>query len=300
LEPNLPTAGLAAAGVACDVAAFAAVRATAAELPGLRQQPGPAGHPLPPAFLKHADEQTVVALAAVSRAIDAGGLAGTDFRDWGAVASPRFLGRVAMAAAVQRFAREGAWGVSPHLIPHRSLHSISGTVSQALKLHGPNFGSGGGPGGAEEALLTATTLLQGGSLRGVWLVLTGWDPEPVPDAKGAPPAGVVCAGLALALTPARAGWPGLRLRVAFGPPGRNGSTGQPAGRMTPLSLEALLETLGGVNLPAAVLWQLGGGGWLELERGRTGNGTAAPRKAAAANGACQAAAPGGAGTEKMS
>jgi hypothetical protein len=89
-----------------------------------------------------------------------------------------------MAAALQRFAAEGAWGVSPHLIPHRSRHSISGTVSQALKIHGPNFGVGGGPGGTVEVLLAATALLEGKRLPGVWIVLTCLDPESPPDEAG--------------------------------------------------------------------------------------------------------------------
>ncbi|MGH6681122.1 MAG: hypothetical protein ACREDL_19840, partial [Bradyrhizobium sp.] len=121
--------------VCCGVAADAVVRVGLESLPQWRRNPGSTcGEPLPASFLKHADEQTVAGLGAVYRAIQKAGLQTTNFRDWGVVAAPRFLGRPAMAAALQRFAAEGAWGVSPHLIPHRSLHSISGTVSQALKI----------------------------------------------------------------------------------------------------------------------------------------------------------------------
>ena len=41
------------------------------------------------------------------------------FTDWGVIGAPRFMGRAAMAQALQKFDQEGAWGISPHLIPHR-------------------------------------------------------------------------------------------------------------------------------------------------------------------------------------
>jgi hypothetical protein len=136
----------------------------------------------------------------VYKAIELAGWQAKSFDDWGVVAGPRFLGRPAMAAALHRFAAEGAWGVSPHLIPHRSLHSISGTVSQALKIHGPNFGVGGGPNAVLETLLAALALLEGKKLPGVWAVLTGLDPELPPDEAGRMAPGTYCVGLALALT----------------------------------------------------------------------------------------------------
>jgi hypothetical protein len=186
------------------MAAHAVVRARLDSLAELRRHPGPhGGEPLPASFLKHADEQTVAGLCAVYQAIDKGGLQETCFRDWGVAAAPRFLGRPAMAAALQRFAVEGAWGVSPHLIPHRSLHSLSGTVSQALKIHGPNFGVGGGPGATTEALLAATALLIGKQLPGVWVVLTCLDSDLPPDKEGRMPPEAQVVGLALALTPIR-------------------------------------------------------------------------------------------------
>ena len=164
------------------------VQAIPSELPALRQRPGPdVGLALPPSMLKHADDQTVVGLAAVFRAIHDHRLEPNSFADWGVVAGPRFLGRALFTTALQRFAAEGAWGVSPHLIPHRSLHAVSGTVSQALHLHGPNFGVGGGPNAALEAILAAVALLGADRLPGVWLVLTEWQPELVPDRKGRSP-----------------------------------------------------------------------------------------------------------------
>jgi len=154
------TAHLTEAAVCCDVAGFGALRVPPEKMPALRQQPGPPhGEPLSPSLLKHLDEQSVVALGAVLHAIKDHGLADTRFTDWGILAAPRFLGRTNMAVALHRFHLEGAWGISPHLIPHHSLHSISGTVSQALKVHGPNFGVGGGPHAADEGFLTAAALL---------------------------------------------------------------------------------------------------------------------------------------------
>jgi hypothetical protein len=203
----------------CDVAAEAVLRVSLESLPQLRRDPSPLhGQPLPACFVKHADEQTVVGLYAVYQAIQQGGLQDTDFRDWGVLAAPRFLGRATMAAALQRFAAEGAWGVSPHLIPHRSLHSISGTVSQALKIHGPNFGVGGGREGAVEALLAATALLECRRLPGVWIVLTCLDPELPPDESGRLPSGTQAMGLALALTPIGSSASRARLRIVHGTP----------------------------------------------------------------------------------
>ena len=62
-------------------------------------------------------------LAAVCQAIGNFQLAKYNFNDWGVLGAPRFLGRVAMHGAIQKFLVEGAWGISPHLIPHRLLHA---------------------------------------------------------------------------------------------------------------------------------------------------------------------------------
>jgi hypothetical protein len=203
-----------AAAVGCDVVAHAAVRATADELPALRRSPGAlGGAAVPPSLLRHADDQTVVGLAAVLRAVSRGGLDPCGFGGWSVVVAPRFLGRSTFEAVFPRFLAEGAWGVSPHLIPNHSLHAPSGTVSLALQARGPNLGVGGAPGGEAEAFLTAATFLAEGSVAGVWIVLTGRcagrDGGPTPN----PPP---CEALALAVTAARARWTGTRLRLAPG------------------------------------------------------------------------------------
>ncbi len=254
--PPLPRS-LASAPLVCDLAAASVLRATPAELPSLRQKPGcVAGEPLPTAFLKHSDEQTVVGLSAVLRAIQEHGLTHLDFRDWGVVAVPRFFGRGAFAIALERFRSEGAWGISPHLIPHRTLHSLSGTVSQALKIHGPNFGAGGGPASVIDGLLCATALLAGGTVPGVWMVMTGWQPELAIDRQGNPTTpNVACQGVALALMPATSG-PRPRLHVTVG----SATAYCSGGRFT---LEALAAAL---SETSAGCWELPGSGSVALER----------------------------------
>lgn len=255
--------------VECDVTAYATLRATAEELLALRQKAAPSlDRPLPAGLLKHGDEQTVAALAVTWRAIDHFGMNETPFAAWGILAGPRYLGRTAMAAAIDRFALEGAWGISPHLIPHRSLHSISGTLSQALQSHGANLGIGGGTEAVSELFLAAAALLEGDQLPGVWAVLTGWEPEPLP---GTPPAvPPICSAAALALTPARANFNGLRFRWL------NDGANVAA---PPLSLETLCEALSAATPPVAAAWRLDGGLRLELQRVGAGARTLPERRA---------------------
>ncbi len=252
--------------VRCDLLAHGTVRVAAEAVAPLRRQPGPgAGEAYPVSFLKHADEQSVVGLAAVLQAIDRHGLGGTPFTDWGVLAAPRFVGRLALAAAIRRYAAEGAWGISPHLIPHRSLHALSGTVSQALKIHGPNFGVGGGPSAAGESLLAAAALLGTRPLPGVWVVVTGWDPEPVPDGDGKTSTPCLCTGVALALTAPRPDGNGPRLVVYTTPVQRQQESPPPGGegRLTAEALAVALPTVEGGGAPAE--WQLGGGACARLE-----------------------------------
>jgi hypothetical protein len=149
----------------------------------------------------------VAALAAVYQAIGKHAMAGVNFSQWGIVAAPTYLGRSAVAEALQRFADEGAWGISPHTIPHHSLHAISGTISQAFKAHGPNFGIGGGPGAAAEAMMVAATLLSTGDLPGLWLVLTEYEPAQIPTDSARPSLNGCCdAGRAPAEVAQVNGW----------------------------------------------------------------------------------------------
>ncbi|MCC6421082.1 MAG: hypothetical protein IT429_22825 [Gemmataceae bacterium] len=259
---TLPAPETIAAG--CTVVAHAARWVPPDAVPQLRRPTHPVtGELLPPAFLKHADDQTVAAVATTFAAAAQLDPAARDFARWGVVAAPRFLGRVVMGHVLYRFREEGAWGISPHLIPHRSLHAVSGTLSQALALHGPNFGVGGGPGAASEGLLAAAALLGRSDVPGVWLVLTAYAPEPVPAepphpatfAPGTPPP--VCLAVALALTRALPGACGPCLTVGMTGPGPGEC---PWSELTlPALHEALVSGGGG-------MWRLSCGGWAELRQ----------------------------------
>ena len=111
---------------------------------------------------------------------------------------------------------EGVWGTSPHLIPHFALHSASGSISLALGSHGPNLGVGGGRRAVAEGFLAALTWLSTGTVPGVWLVLSGWSPELVPDPAGNSPQAGECLGLALALVGLGNGPGGPAVRITFG------------------------------------------------------------------------------------
>jgi hypothetical protein len=196
------------------VVAHCIVRASAAEIRQFRQHfPLPSGERLPPGFLKHAEDQTVAGLLAVCRAINDYQLTKESFDAWGVLGAPRYLGRVAMMSAIQKFVLEGAWGLSPHLIPHRLLHALSGAVSQALKIRGPNFGVGGGPSGVSEALFAAAAMLDGDRVPGLWLILTGCQPEPTTEMGDGLEGASGCNALALALIAGRVDRQGLRLRI---------------------------------------------------------------------------------------
>jgi len=200
------------AEVVCDVVACGSYRASAAELPALRKSPGNLGdEPIPNGLLRHSDEQTVVGLAAVLSVVRQSGLDPSSFGRWSVLAAPRFLGRTKFEASFARYQAEGAWGVSPYLIPGLSLHSPSGTISQVLHAQGANLGIGGTPGGEREALLIAGTWLEAGWTEGVWLVLTGRDPEDAGEVAF-PDTGDYRA-LALALVRSRRESEGLKIRI---------------------------------------------------------------------------------------
>jgi hypothetical protein len=230
------------------VAAAAVVTATAAEVAALRPKVGPVnGPPLPGPFLKHAEEQSVVGLHALYQALHAANLPADQLAPWGVVGAPRFLGRAYTATALRKFGSEGAWGVSPHIIPHASLHAVAGAISLALKVHGPNFGAGGGPGHVAEGLLAALALL-GTGLPGVLAVCTAWEPEPVPFAAVPAPA-PVCRAVALVLTPAGAG-----PRLQFTP-----TATATTGPREPIPLASLAAAAEGRGGRGPTTWDLGAG-----------------------------------------
>jgi hypothetical protein len=199
-----------ATSAACGVASHALVEATLAEIPGLRDQTVPEGAAaLPPRYLRHCDEQTVVGIRAVLAAIAAYPEPRPTFTDYGVVAAPCQAGRIATAQSLAMLRTAGGVAVSPHIVPQCSLHSLAGAVSVALGMHGPNLGSSGGEHAVSEGLFTSLSLLAADpSLPGIWLVVSGWTQEPLLDASGKPidstpqhaPSEPICRALAVALT----------------------------------------------------------------------------------------------------
>jgi hypothetical protein len=186
------------------------VRAGGDELLKLRKQPGSArGVNLSVSFLKNSDDHSVIGLAAVLRAMSRRDRPAETYRDWGVVSGPKMFGRDLMASAVARYRAEGAWGIPPHMIPHGTLHAASGTISQALAIHGPNLSVGGGPSACSEAIVIAASMLAENNLPGLWLVLSAFEAEKLPDNPAF--AGLACEAVALALTLQAGTGPTLRI-----------------------------------------------------------------------------------------
>jgi hypothetical protein len=112
-----------------------------------------------------------------------------------------FPGRLGGAATFRKYQQGGPAAISPHIIPQNSLHSVSSAISISLAMRGPNFGIGGGPEALAEGLTVAMTLLDTSDLPGLWLVLTQWAPEPVPDGQGSTQTETICLAVALGLVP---------------------------------------------------------------------------------------------------
>jgi hypothetical protein len=168
--------------ITCVLAASSWASVRASDLPRLRSQVVAAfPKTLTLGTLKHADEQIIVALFAVRQALDAAALDMPACESWAIVAAPQSIGRRRVAESIVRFRDEGAWSMSPHIIPHCSLHSLPGMLSQALGQHGPNFGAGGIRGCESEAMWAALPLLQQNRWPGAWVVLTGWDHDRLPN-----------------------------------------------------------------------------------------------------------------------
>jgi hypothetical protein len=245
------------------VAAVGVAEAPLAAVTGLRRALAVPGQPpFPATFLKAAEDQTVLALAAVIRAIEGGGLVGEPFTTWGVVAGPRSLGRLAAAEGLYKYEQGGAWRVSPFLVPHHSLHSVSGTVSQAFRIYGPNFGVGGHRSAVVEGLLAALALLDEGRLPGLWLVLSECDPEPVPDRLGTSAVPVTYRALALAFRPAATGRELLRLRLVWPEPVADQAPDTPPTVGDLIRFLALADSAGSCHWTCALRW----GATLELTR----------------------------------
>ena len=198
----------------CALEAYGVVRVPVEEIAALRTNPGPSiGTKIPISLLKHADHQTVLGLAAILKAARDFGWQERSFAEWGVIASPRFLGRIPAAAVMDRFQNQGVSGMSPLIIPTLSLHATAGSLSLAIKAHGFNFGVGGGPGHLTEALLAGLASRDDGEVPGVWVVATGFDPEPIPDLAGNSAVPAFGYAVALALVTGASGRTRLNLRM---------------------------------------------------------------------------------------
>jgi hypothetical protein len=269
--------------VRCRVAACAAQRGDAETIAQWRKQPVVIGaEKMPISFLKHSEDQTILALKTVLRAIELHGCSEWSFADWGVIAAPNLFGRVSIAQTIQRYQQEGAWGVSPHLIPHQSLHAMSGTISQALKIYGPNFGISGGPNAGPDAFLIAGAMMVDGQLPGMWLVLTGYQSEWIPALDGRPTTAPMCQAVALALIPGEPNAAGLHLSLgqvrtdAANDLGVSFTTGGMTLKHKPdtcaaladmpeFQLGLLVEELSAPTGIATGRWRLADAHWLELD-----------------------------------
>jgi hypothetical protein len=196
--PQHPVGGAAAE---CGITAHAAFEARLAVIGGLRDGPFPPGAaPLPARFLRHGDEQTVVGMHAMLRAL-AALPEPVDVSADAIVAASCQAGRLMAAKSLSLLKTGGAVTVSTHIVPQASLHSLAGAVSVALGMHGPHVGIGGGPDALAEGLLAAVTLAGVSGAPRVWLVATEWEEEPPLDTTGAATADPLCRAVALAIEP---------------------------------------------------------------------------------------------------
>jgi hypothetical protein len=154
---------------------------------------------LSPQLLRHSDEQTLAALAALADAIN-GIATNENFSSWAIISASQNLGQSAFAAVIDKYRSEGPWGVSVQVIPHCTAHAVAGTISLALGSHGPCIGAGSGREGDIEALLCTASLLQQANWNGAWLVLSAWSPALAVDKGGEPATDSSCIAAALAIS----------------------------------------------------------------------------------------------------
>lgn len=167
--------------------AFKVIEVPLAAVAELRAGPDPEGSPpLPKRFLRHTDEQSVVAVRAVQECMAA--IADIDCRTHGVIAAPCQTGRIASSRTLSQYAEGGGVTVSPQIVPQASLHAMAASVSVGLGMHGPSLGVGGGVTAFSEALLTLAALADTPGVDGWWLVTTQFLGEPHLDADGLPQA----------------------------------------------------------------------------------------------------------------
>jgi hypothetical protein len=201
---NFPASPCLPSPPGCGITTFAFREVPLSMMAAARDERPPADGPsLPPRFLRHADEHTVVGIRAVLAAI-ADHPRPPVLTGHAVVSAPCQAGRMTAARTLAALPTGGGATVSPHLVPQCSLHSTAGAVSVALGMHGPHLGVGGGPDALAEGLLAAATLLIGAgdpACPAAWLVATEWDEEPRLDDAGDAENDPVCRALAMLLEP---------------------------------------------------------------------------------------------------
>lgn len=201
LSPSAFTAG-------CRITTHALVKARLSDMGTLRNRPVPEGvPPLPPRFLRHADEHTVVGMHAVLMALSELPSAESipPLSRHAVIAAPCQAGRIATAQALAGLDTSGPSAIKPHIVPQCSMHSVAGAVSVALGTHGPHLGVGGGPDALAEGFLVVMSLLASGGdpqCEAAWLIATEWDIEPALDSQGIPTSDPSCRAIAMLLEPA--------------------------------------------------------------------------------------------------
>lgn len=235
-----------------------------AELAPLRRRiPTWAPADTPNHFFKYSDEQTVLAVQAIDSLVARSGVPPLPRP---VIAAPQLFGRLGGSASLHKFRTGGGSAVSPHTIPQHSLHSVAGAISILLGSHAANVGVGGGPHAIAEGMLAAATLF---SLEtsGVWLVCTGFDPEPLPgDIASASQAIGYAAVLALEKASGAAGSESGRLRLLANPePGKIAAAG---GATLPALVAALADAETNIT-GTALTWNYPGGITLELQLPRS-------------------------------
>lgn len=120
--------------------------------------------------MRHMEDQTVAALEAVrlARSMDPE----LTFDNWSVLACPVLPGRATFCDNLKRYAEEGAFAISPQVIPQCSLHSLPGQLSIILGAHGPNLGVGGWPGTEDQVWSTAWAIDKASNPEGHWLIWT--------------------------------------------------------------------------------------------------------------------------------
>ncbi len=181
----------------CGVIAWGTAAYSLDELKPLRRELQSALS-VPASLLKQANDQTLVALAAVHRAIQRTQKSTTDFSEWGVLATARFLARQKLAQTLSVYESEGALAISPHLVAHHLPHSVSACISVALGCKGMNWGFGGGT-NLEELVLALPGVFADEALHGLWLVASTWVPEESPALPEPEKERQECRSVALAL-----------------------------------------------------------------------------------------------------